>query len=390
MDFALSDEQLMIQESAAGFLTAASDSAAVRAAMASPQGFDAQLWRQIAEELCWPGLMIPEQYGGVGLGFVEQAILLEQMGSHLLCSPFFASACLATPALLLGDSEVLRSRWLPELAAGSLTATLAYRENRDGWHAAEQPRAARQGDGWRLDGIYEAVLDGASSDLLIVASRDDAGELRLFAVPANQAGIRRQALPTLDQTRRRARIELSAVAVGTEQCLHGDGGGQRAGEQLLDKVLQVAAIALACEQTGAAQRTLDLTLAYIGERKQFGRTIASFQAIKHRCADLMLAIECARSAGYYAACVAREALIEGGDAQLAGQLAEACAIAKSQASETFMHCAAESIQLHGGVGFTWEYDPHLYFKRARASEQLLGTPSWHRERLATLILETRP
>lgn len=386
MDFALSDEQLMIQESAAGFLAAASDSAAVRAAMASPEGFDAQLWRQIAEELCWPGLMIPEQYGGVGLGFVEQAILLEQMGHHLLCSPFFASACLATSALLLGDNEALRQHWLPELAAGSLTATLAYRENRDGWHAAEQPRASRDGDGWRLDGSYEAVLDGASAGLLIVATRDDAGALRLFAVPAEQTGIRRQARPTLDQTRRRARIELDGVTVAAEQCLHGDG----AGEALLDKVLQIAAIALACEQTGAAQRTLDLTLAYIGERKQFGRTIASFQAIKHRCADLMLAIECARSASYYAACVAREALLEGGDAQLAGQLAEACAIAQSQASETFMHCAAESIQLHGGVGFTWEYDPHLYFKRARASEQLLGTPSWHRERLATLILETRP
>ncbi len=386
MDFALSDEQLMIQESAAGFLAAASDSAAVRAAMASPQGFDGELWRQIAEELCWPGLMIPEQYGGVGLGFVEQAILLEQMGRHLLCSPFFASACLATPALLLGESEALRARWLPELAAGSLTATLAYRENRNGWHAAEQPRTSRDGDGWRLDGIYEAVLDGASAGLLIVTARDDAGALRLFAVPAEQAGIRRQALPTLDQTRRRARIELDGVAVAAEQCLHGDNEG----EALLDKVLQIAAIALACEQTGAAQRTLDLTLAYIGERKQFGRTIASFQAIKHRCADLMLAIECARSASYYAACVAREALVEDGDAQLAGQLAEACAIAQSQASETSMHCAAESIQLHGGVGFTWEYDPHLYFKRARASEQLLGTPSWHRERLATLILETRP
>ena len=386
MDFALSDEQLMIQESAAGFLAAASDSAAVRAAMASPQGFDGELWRQIAEELCWPGLMIPEQYGGVGLGFVEQAILLEQMGRHLLCSPFFASACLATPALLLGDNEALRARWLPELAAGSLTATLAYRESRDGWHAAEQPRASRDGDGWRLDGSYEAVLDGASAGLLILAARDDDGALRLFAVPAEQAGIQRQALPTLDQTRRRARIELDGVAVAAEQCLHGDNEG----EALLDKVLQVAAIALACEQTGAAQRTLDLTLAYIGERKQFGRTIASFQAIKHRCADLMLAIECARSASYYAACVAREALVEDGDAQLAGQLAEACAIAQSEASETFMHCAAESIQLHGGVGFTWEYDPHLYFKRARASEQLLGTPSWHRERLATLILETRP
>ena len=147
---------------------------------------------------------------------------------------------------------------------------------------------------------------------------------------------------------------------------------------------------MACEQVGGAQQSLDLTLAYIAERKQFNRAIASFQAIKHRCADLMLSIENSRSVAYYAACVAQEALAGEGDAQLAGELGEASAIAKSEASEAFMHCAGESIQLHGGVGFTWEYDPHLYFKRARASEQMLGSPSWHRERLATLILESRP
>lgn len=386
MDFAFNDEQLMIQQSAVGFLAKASDSAAIRAVMVSPTGYDAAVWRQVAEELCWPALMIPEQYGGLGLGFVEQAILLEQMGRQLFCSPFLASACLATPALLLSSNADLKAQWLPQLAAGSLTATLAYAEQRHDWQLAQQPEACASADGWRLNGEYPAVLDGAQADLLILAAELEDGSLALFAVPANQSGIQRQSLPTLDQTRRLGRISLSDVLVSREQCLTPDG----CAAELLDKVLQLGAIALACEQTGAAQQCLDLTLAYIGERRQFNRTIASFQAIKHRCADLMLYIECARSASYYAACVAQEALATNGDPLLASELGQAAAIAKSEASETFMRCAGESIQLHGGVGFTWEYDPHLYFKRARASEQLLGSPSWHRERLATLILECYP
>ena len=386
MDFAFNEEQLMIQEAAAGFLGKASDSAAVRTAMESPQGYDAQVWQQIGQELYWPALMIPEQYGGVGMGFVEQAILLEQMGRHLLCAPFLSSACLATPALLLGGNEPLRETWLPELAAGTMTATLAFRQERSGWLAPHQPSARAYAQGWRLDGEYDAVLDGASADLLILAAAHEDGRLGLFAVPADQAGIERSALPTLDQTRRLARIRLTNVTVAPAQSLTLD----QDAAALLEQTLQIGAIALACEQTGAAQRCLDLTLSYIGERQQFNRPIASFQAIKHRCADLMLHIENSRSAAYYAACIAQQVLAPDGDAQLKAELIEAAPIAKSEASEAFMLCAADSIQLHGGVGFTWEYDPHLYFKRARASEQLLGTPAWHRERLAAHILESRP
>ena len=385
MDFALSDEQLMIQESAAGFLAKASDSAAVRAAMEGG-GYDAALWQQIAGELCWPALMIPENYGGLGLGFVEQAILLEQMGRRLLASPFFASACVATPALLLGSNEAPKDKWLPQLAAGTLSATLACSLDRAGALSAQGVRAVADDQGWRLDGDCEAVLDGAEAGLLVVAARldGDAPEaIALFAVAADLPGITREALPTLDQTRRLGRITFDAVRVIPADCLHAPGEGA----VLLDRTLQLAAIGLACEQTGSAQQCLDLTLAYLGERQQFGRSIASFQAIKHRCADLMLEIESARSASYYAACVAGEVLAAEGDAQVAGELAEVSAVAKIHASEAFMHCAAESIQLHGGVGFTWEYDPHLYFKRARASEQLFGSPAQHRERLARLILE---
>ncbi|MGP3792359.1 acyl-CoA dehydrogenase family protein [Pseudomonas sp. B392_1p] len=386
MDFAFNEEQLMIQESAVGFLAKASDSAAVRTAMQSPQGYDIGVWKQIAEELYWPALMIPEQYGGVGMGFVEQAVLLEQMGQHLLCAPFLSSACLATPALLLVGNEPLREAWLPELAAGTMTATLAFRQERNGWLASRQPSARVDAEGWRLEGEYDAVLDGASADLLILAAEHEDGRLALFAVPANQAGIERSALPTLDQTRRLARIRLTNVAVAPAQSLTLD----QDATALLEQALQIGAIALACEQTGAAQRCLNLTLSYISERQQFNRPIASFQAIKHRCADLMLHIENSRSAAYYAACIAQQVLAPDGDPQLKAELSEAAPIAKSEASEAFMLCAAESIQLHGGVGFTWEYDPHLYFKRARASEQLLGTPAWHRERLAAHILESRP
>lgn len=386
MDFALSDEQLMIQESAAGFLAKASDSAAVRTAM-ERGSYSGELWRQIAGELCWPALIVPEQHGGLGLGFVEQAILLEQMGRRLVGSPFFASACLAIPALLLSRNAELQARLLPELASGSLTATLACAAgSRAGHLLGQNVQAVSEGDGWRLDGSCDAVVDGAEADLLIVAARltgTGGAPIGLFAVPANGRGISRESLPTLDQTRRLGRIVFEAVQVPADDCLHTDSDGAL----LLEQTLQLGAIALACEQTGSAQQCLDLTLAYLSERQQFGRPIASFQAIKHRCADLMLAIESARSACYYAACVAREVLDPAGDRAIADELGEASAVAKIHASEAFMHCAAESIQLHGGVGFTWEYDPHLYFKRARAGEQLLGTPAQHRERLAHLILE---
>ena len=384
MDFAFTDEQLMIQESAAGFLVKASDSSAVRAAMATPTGFDPALWQQIAQELYWPALIIPEAYGGLGLGFVEQAILLEQMGKRLLCAPFFSSACLATPALLLAPNEALRETYLPAMAAGELRATLAFNLKRGDFASAEQASVSAAADGYVLNGHFNAVIDGASADLLIVCARFADQRVGLFAVPKDSPGLSSETLVTLDQTRRQAEVRLTEVAVSADQCLSDDASA------LIEKVLHIGAIALACEQVGGAQQTLDLTLAYINERKQFNRTIASFQAIKHRCADLMLFIENARSAVYYAACVAHEALSTDGDALLAGELSEASAIAKSEASETFMHCAGESIQLHGGVGFTWEYDPHLYFKRARASEQMLGSPSVHRERLACLLLENRP
>jgi len=380
MEFALSEEQLMIRDSAERFLAQASDSQAVRAAMAREDDYDPELWRRIGQELYWPALLVPEACGGMGLGFVELALLLEQCGRYLLGSPLFATSCLATPALLLAENAQLREHWLGAIAAGEVRATLAFSADGGMDATSVQATVRREAGGHVLNGGYALVLDGALADLLIVAARtpDSCGEagISLFALPAGTPGVVRRALPTLDQTRRLARVELHDVHLD-DRCLLGHGW------PLLRDVLDLAAIGLAAEQTGAAQQSLDLTLTYIGERRQFNRSIASFQAIKHRCADMMLQVECARSAAWYAACIAAERL-----AGTAGsELEMAAATAKIHASEAFFHCAAESIQLHGGVGFTWEYDPHLYFKRARAAEQMLGTPAWHAERLATRLLD---
>ncbi|MNQ61384.1 Acryloyl-CoA reductase (NADH) [compost metagenome] len=386
MEFAFTAEQLLIQETADRFLAEVSDSSAVRTAMSSVAGYDATTWTRIAEEMGWPALHIPEEYGGLGLGFVELSILLEQMGRYLLCAPFYATACLATPALLLSSNEALKQRWLPTIAAGSCSATLAFAGGQ-GWGADDVTASVQPlADGYRLSGHYPQVIDGCQATLLIIAARtpDSTGEagISLFSLPRETPGVHCTALATLDQTRRLARVELQDVQLDAGQLL---GSFGQCGA-LLSEVLQLACIGLAAEQTGGAQAALDMTLAYTAERQQFGRSIASFQAIKHRCADMMLQLECARSAAYYAACVAQERLDPEGDAQVRSELLAAAATAKIHASEAFMQCAADSIQLHGGVGFTWEYDPHLYFKRARASEQLLGSPALHRERLATQIL----
>ncbi|WP_194790330.1 acyl-CoA dehydrogenase family protein [Pseudomonas sp. UFMG81] len=381
MDFAFTDEQEMIRESAEGFLADVSDCAAVRVAMASELGYDAALWQRVCSELCWPAIHIPEAYGGLGLGFVELAILLEQMGRRLFCSPFFATACLATPALLLAGNEVQKQRWLPAIATGELSATLAWGDG-GGWLAeGVGVTATPEGEGYVLEGEYGQVVDGHSAQLLVIAARVAEG-ISLFLVEAGQQGLTRQWQPTMDQTRRLGKVSLERVYVGPEALL-GEAGKAW---PVLQDVLRLACVGLAAEQVGGAQQALDLSVAYLQERQQFGRPLATFQALKHRAADMMLQVECARSASYYAACVAQEVLDEAGDRQVAEELPLAAALAKSQCSHTYFHCAAEAIQLHGGVGFTWEYDPHLYFKRARASESYLGAPAWHLRQIADRII----
>jgi alkylation response protein AidB-like acyl-CoA dehydrogenase len=359
VQLAFTEEQEELRRSARAFLAEHSSSERVRAAMASDLGWDAEAWKRIGGELGWTAVAIPEAYGGVGLGFVELVGLLEEMGEALLCAPFFASVCMAAPALLAAGDSAAAREWLPAIAEGRATAALV----------TGDVVATRAADAVTLDGVARLVLDGHAADLLVVAAREGGGT-SLFALPARTRGVERQAHPTMDQTRRFAEVSLRGVAAARA-------GAAGQGATALACALDQARVALAAEQVGGAQRCLDLAVAYAKERVQFGRPIGSFQAIKHKCADMMVAVESARSAAYWAGCVAAEA---------GAELPRAASLAKAWCSESYFRCAADALQIHGGVGFTWEYDVHLHLKRARSMEQFLGSPTWHRERVAGMIL----
>ena len=386
MEFAFTEEQEMIRDTAAAFLAEVSDSAAIRRAMATEQGYETALWNRICSEMYWQAIHIPEEYGGMGLGYVELVAMLEQMGRHLLCSPFFSTVCLGANAVLVAGTEEQKSQYLGQLCEGSLTATLAYNGGSSRWDAdAITAPGRRDGDTFLLNGEYRYVVDGHTAGLLIVAAREEGSSgdtgISLFLLPPDSAGVSRTWLPTMDQARKQASISLTAVSLNADALL-GDAG--QAWPHLA-KVIDLATVALAAEQVGGAQQVLDMAVEYTGERVQFGRTIASFQAIKHKAADMMLKVEVARSAAYYAGCVAEEALRGG---ELAAELPEAASVAKSYCSDSYFGNAGDALQMFGGVGFTWEYDVHLYFKRAKSSEHLLGNGAAHRERLATMLLDS--
>jgi alkylation response protein AidB-like acyl-CoA dehydrogenase len=374
MDFRFSEEQQELGAIARSFLAEASDAETVRKVMTTELGYDPAVWTQIGTELGWCCVHIPEAYGGLGLGFVDLVVLLEATGESVLCAPFFSTVALGANAILACGSEAQKEAWLPTIAEGGQTATLAFAEAAGRWDAEGiEATATPDGDGFVLEGRKAWVVDGHSADLLLIAARapGSRGEdgISLFAVAGDAGGVSRKMLPTMDQTRRLAEIELSGVRVDGSACL-GEPGAAWPG---LRRTLDLAAIALAAEQVGGAQRCLDLSVAYAKEREQFGRPIGSFQSIKHKCADMMVAVESARSALYYAACIADDA---------SDDLTSNASLAKAWCSEAYFRCAGDAIQIHGGVGFTWEYEPHLHFKRARAGESWLGDPAYHRERIA--------
>jgi len=373
MKLAFSAEQQELRDSVSRFLADRMPLQRVRELMESADGSDEKVWTYAGSQLGLQGIAIPEEYGGGGFSFVEQAIVLEQLGAALYPGPYLASAVLAATALLASSDDAAKRDLLPGIATGSTVATLAFTEDNGSWEPdAIRLAATRDDHGSRLDGHKNFVLGGHCADLILALARTGDG-LSLFAVDARAAdsadGLTRKQLQTLDQTRTLGRLEFSALParlIGAP----GEGG------PILDRTLDVAAIALAAEQLGGAQRALDMAVAYAKIRHQFGRPIGSFQAIKHRCADLLLEVESLRSAVSYAA------------AALAEDSAEVpvlAALVKALASDTYFHVAAENIQIHGGIGFTWEHDAHLYFKRAKSSELFLGDASYHRERLATRI-----
>jgi alkylation response protein AidB-like acyl-CoA dehydrogenase len=371
VNFAFSEEQEELRRITRQFLEAKSPEAEVRRLMDTTEGYDPAVWSQMAQELGLQALIIPEEYGGQGFTHVELTVVLEEMGRALLCAPFFSSVVLATNTLLHSGDEAAKKELLPQIASGETIATLAFTEPNGRWDAQGiEATARRDGDGWRIDGTKMFVLDGHSANLIIVAARtgdgDPAESVSLFRIDGDADGLTRTALSTMDQTRKQAKLELSGVPatlIGTEN----------QGWDVLARVLDLAAVGLAAEQVGGAQFVLEMSVQYAKDRVQFGRPIGSFQAIKHKCADMLVEVESAKSAAYYAAWCA---------AELNDELPEVACLAKAYCSEAYFHAAAENIQIHGGIGFTWEHPAHLYFKRAKSSELLFGDPTYHRELLA--------
>jgi alkylation response protein AidB-like acyl-CoA dehydrogenase len=364
MDLALTSDQEMIRDAADAFLRDVSASADVRAAMERASGFDESVWTRIAEELGWCGVAIDEGYGGLGLGAVELSLILESMGRHLLCAPFFSSIVVAVSLLEEVAAEPARAAWLPKSAEGACRLTAPLPSTVDWTAAAQTLRAELQADGsWLLNGSVERMPDAASADRLLVIAATAEGP-GLFAVDPASAGVAIQTLDGWDRTRRFARVSLVQVIATRLDDGTAAGGYERAAARVR--------LALAAESLGAAQQCLDLTVSYVATRQQFGRFIASFQAVKHRCADMMVRIEALRSAvaGASALAATKPSTM---------QLAVECAAVRALSIDTLFFCAQEAIQLHGGVGFTWEYDPQLYFKRAQASSHWLGTAEQLRE-----------
>jgi alkylation response protein AidB-like acyl-CoA dehydrogenase len=369
VNFAFSEEQEELRKSVRRFLEDKSPSAEVRRLMETDDGYDPAVWDQMANQLGLQGLAIPEEYGGSGYSFVELDIVLEEMGRALLCAPYFSTVALAATTLLASGDDAAKKEYLPGIASGETIATLALTEASGRWdEAGITLEAAKGGDGYTLTGEKMFVIDGHIASLILVAARTGSG-VSIFAVDGSAGGVTRTPLSTMDQTRKQAKLGFEntpAKLIGTE----GEGW------TVLAKTLDLAAVALANEQVGGAQKVLEMAVQYAKDRVQFGRPIGSFQAIKHKCADMLLEVESAKSAAYYAGWAAAEDNEE---------LPVVASLAKAYCSDAYFHAAAENIQIHGGIGFTWEHDAHLYFKRAKSTELMLGDPTYHRELLAQRI-----
>ncbi|MGD0603407.1 MAG: acyl-CoA dehydrogenase family protein [Streptosporangiaceae bacterium] len=369
MNFLFTDEQLELRAAVRDFLADKSALESVRRLMATAAGYDPAVWKQLSDQLGLTGLAVPEEYGGAGFGYLELGIVLEEMGRALLCAPFLSSVALATEALLRCTDETARKDLLPGLAAGQVIGTLAWLEQPGRWdEAGVRLRARRGSGGWVLDGGKRHVLDGHVADLIMVGARTPAG-VGLFAVDGAAPGLTRTPVPTLDQTRKQAHLAFA----GTPARLIGD---EADGGPVLRRVLHTAAILLAAEQAGGAARAVEIAAEYAGMRVQFGRPIGSFQAVKHLCADMLTEAEAARSAAYYGLW----ALAAAGE-----EVPLAASVAKVYCSAAYAKIAGDLIQVHGGIGFTWEHPAHLYFKRAKSSEAMFGTPGYHRGLIAARL-----
>jgi alkylation response protein AidB-like acyl-CoA dehydrogenase len=368
MKFSFTDEQEEFRSGVRRALQARSPTTEVRRLMATDAGFDRDGWKKLNQELGLTAIHIPEAYGGGGFGYGELGIVLEEMGRNLLCAPYFSTAVLATAAILNAGSEEQKKALLPRIAEGEITATFAFSEDSGLTDAASvAATAVPSGSTYRIEGTKSFVLDGHTADLIVVLARQpgttgDKG-LSFFTVEGTAAGLDRKLLKTMDETRKLARLTFKSV----EAKLLGTEG---AGAAALAKTMQQAIVCLANEMVGGAERLREDALDYVKMRMQFGRSIASFQTTKNKAADMLVDVEMAKSAAYYAAA----ALDEGDD-----DLPAVASLAKATAAEAYLQTAIHAVQMHGGIGFTWDNDTHLWFKRAKSSEILFGDANYHRE-----------
>lgn len=367
------DERAELRATARSLLDQRSAPEAVRAASATPAGFDEALWGHMVE-LGWTTIHVPEASGGGGCGYADLAIVLHELGRALTPSPFLASAVLASGALALADHASGAGGMLESLAGGHTRGAVALAAA-GGSYEPDQSTVAWRSDGGsvRLDGVAGFVLDADVADVIVVAARDADGVPAALAVEASSPGVLVERVPMIDVTRRCATVSFDGVAVPEDHLLSAPGADAAA---LIERVHALGSIAAACETAGTAERALERTVEYAKERTQFGKPIGSFQAVKHHCADMAIAVEASLAATRAAA----EAL-DGDPAAWA----TTASVTASYVGPACSHACALALLVHGGIGFTWEQDSHLYLKRTKLDEVLFGTPSWHRARLADAV-----
>ncbi len=366
MQFSFTEEQTEFRNVIRRFLEAKSPTTAVRKLMETERGYDPAVWKALAQDLGLTALHIPEEYGGGGFGVTELAIACEEMGRALACAPFFASAVMAATAITEAGTDEQKAALLPEIASGESIATLAVAEPGKGWDPDSVSLAAAEaGSVHRLTGSKSYVLDGMSAGLMVAAARLPNGHLGLFAVHDLEDGVTRTPLQSMDPTRKLARIDFNetpAMLLGNEE----------SGEAAYARTYDTCLACLANEMVGGAERLREDALEYVNMRVQFGRTIGSFQVTKHKAADMLLDVELAKSAAYAAA-----SALDDGEPEASAY----ASMAKANASDAYIQTAVHAIQMHGGIGFTFENDTQLWFKRAKASEVFLGDAAWHRDRM---------
>ena len=374
MDFAFSEEQEMLRASAREFLAKECPSSYVRRMMDADDAWDEALWKKMAD-LGWTGLGIPEAYGGVGT-FLDLVVVLEEAGRALLPGPFFSTMGLGVPALIEAATEAQKRETLTRIASGGARATVALTEPAGRWDADGVALSAQQsGDGWRLDGVKLFVQDAAVAEYTVLAARTRAGGeagVTLFLISGRPQGMTVTPLKTMDMTRRWYEVRFDGVKVPDDAVM----GTVDQGWTPLRRALDWAEAGLCAEMVGGAQHVLDVSVEYAKTRQQFGKPIGIYQAVSHKLADMLLETESARSATYYASWAVDA---DSPDRSLAASMA------KAYTSDAYRRAAGNGIQVHGGIGFTWEHDMHLYFKRAKASEVTLGDATYHRELVAQAL-----